>query len=268
MIRLIGIDVDGTLVGASGVVQPQVWAAARRARAAGIHLALCSGRAAFGVALDYASTLDDAGWHIFQNGASVVDLRSSQSQSVPLATAVVEALIARSRASNSILELYADREYVTESTADWAREHAELLGVPFEPRSFDSLAGPVVRAQWVLPKDAAHALLEEAHPGVEIAMSTSPLMPDAAFVGITMAGVSKGTAMRSVAQQYGIDIRDVMYVGDADNDLSALKVVGHPVAMGNASPRALDAAKTVVADVDDDGLVQAIEMALATARRA
>lgn len=262
MIRLIGIDVDGTLVGASGVVQPEVWSAARRATAAGIHLALCSGRAAFGVALEYASTLDADGWHVFQNGASVVDLGGGESRSVPLADAVVQALIERSRASGSILELYADREYVTESTADWAREHADLLGVPFEPRSFDALAGPVVRAQWLLSKDAARALLAQSHAGVEIAMSTSPLMPDTAFVGITTAGVSKGSAMRSIADEYGIDMSEVMYVGDADNDLSAMNVAGHPVAMGNASPAVLAAAATIVGDVDAGGLVQALAMAL------
>ena len=42
-IQLIGVDVDGTLVGASGEVLPVVWDAALRARESGIHVALCSG---------------------------------------------------------------------------------------------------------------------------------------------------------------------------------------------------------------------------------
>ncbi|MEJ1962881.1 MAG: HAD hydrolase family protein [Gammaproteobacteria bacterium] len=54
MIKLIGIDVDGTLVGSSGIVPPEVWDAAERARVRGIQLVLCSGRPAFGVAFDYA----------------------------------------------------------------------------------------------------------------------------------------------------------------------------------------------------------------------
>ena len=49
MLRLTCIDVDGTLVGSSNEVLPQVWAAAERAVAAGMHLSelLCrSGRGA------------------------------------------------------------------------------------------------------------------------------------------------------------------------------------------------------------------------------
>jgi len=73
LIHLVGIDVDGTLLGSSGNVHPEVWGVAQRARTAGIHLALCSGRPAFGLALEYARRLDADGWHVFQNGASIVN---------------------------------------------------------------------------------------------------------------------------------------------------------------------------------------------------
>src|SRR5882724_4281648 len=79
MIRLVGIDVDGTLVGTGGFVHPSVWEAAKRACERGIHLALCSGRPAFGVALEYARRLEAGGWHIFQNGASIVNLATTRS---------------------------------------------------------------------------------------------------------------------------------------------------------------------------------------------
>jgi len=58
---------------------------------------------------------------------------------------------------------------------------------------------------------------------------------DVLAVGITPAGVSKGSAVRTVAEQYGIHLNDVMYVGDAENDLSALQIVGHPVAMNSSA---------------------------------
>src|SRR5687768_5564256 len=97
LIGLIGIDVDGTLVGRTGVVPEFVWAAAERARAAGIRLALCSGRPAFGIARDYARRLDAAGWHMFQNGASVVHLPTGESRSTPLPQERVQELIAQAR---------------------------------------------------------------------------------------------------------------------------------------------------------------------------
>lgn len=267
MIRLIGIDVDGTLVGSGGFIHPRIWEMAARACASGIHLALCSGRPAFGVALDYARRLEPRGWHVFQNGASVVNLGSGQSGSAPIPTSWTRSLIERARSSGETLELYSDRSYVTESTSAWAREHAELLGTSFEPRPFDSMNDPVVRAQWLLSNERAREFTALPHPGLEVAQSSSPLMPDTQFVGLTREGVTKGSAISSVASEYGIPLAEVMYVGDAGNDLSALRVVGHPVAMGNADPAVLEAATMTVASVDEGGLADAIERALVKSTR-
>jgi Cof subfamily protein (haloacid dehalogenase superfamily) len=265
-IRLIGIDVDGTLVGSSGIVHPSVWKATAAATDWGIRLALCSGRAAFGLALEYARRLDSAGWHIFQNGASIVNLASGQSRSVPIPPEWVKKLIAQARDTGETLELYSDDTYAAESTSPWARDHAALLGVAFEPHPFESLTRPVVRAQWLLSPERAREFMSVPYPGLEVAQSTSPLMPATWFVGLTKEGVSKGSALRSVADQYGIALRDVMYVGDAGNDLSALRIVGHPVAMANADPEVLKTATRTVGHVNDGGLAQAIELAIATTR--
>lgn len=262
LIRLIGIDVDGTLVGASGVVDPLVWDAAERARVAGIHLALCSGRAAFGRALEYAERLDGTGWHVFQNGASVLNVATLQSRSTPLPTSAVQTCIAQARRDGEVLELYSDREYVTESTAPWARAHADLLGVPFASRAFESLQGAVVRAQWLLSATKAKVMLQASYQDLEIAQSTSPLMPETQFVGLTRAGITKGTALQSIASEYGIDLKEVMYIGDSGNDLSALRIVGCPIAMANAEPAVIAAAVRTVAHVDKGGVAQALEFAI------
>lgn len=260
LIGLIGIDVDGTLVGSSGVVPEFVWEAAERARAAGIHLALCSGRPAFGIARDYAQRLDADGWHMFQNGASVVHLPTEESRSTPLPQPHVQELIAQARESGHVLELYSDSTYVVESDSPWASEHAELLGLPFKSARFETLSPPVVRAQWLLSPEDAERI--HASSDLEVAHSTSPLMPGVRFVGITKRGVSKGNAIREVAAAYGIDLRDVMYVGDSGNDLSALRIVGHPVAMANADAAVIAASSYTTGHVEEGGLAQALQIAL------
>jgi Cof subfamily protein (haloacid dehalogenase superfamily) len=268
MIGFVGIDVDGTLVGKSGEVAPRVWQAAELARAKGIRLALCSGRPAFGRAVEYARRLDADGWHAFQNGASIVNLPTGQSRSVALPKDAVEAFIAEARANGDILELYSDQDWVEESQAAWAVEHARLLGVEFEQRSFDSLEGPVVRAQWLLTLEQARRLMSRPHPGLEASQSTSPLMPGTQFCGFTREGVSKASAMRTIAEEYGIAMQDVMYIGDSGNDIPALRVVGHPIAMGNADPQVIEAAGRTVAPVDEGGVADALQIAIASARSA
>jgi Cof subfamily protein (haloacid dehalogenase superfamily) len=261
VIRLICIDVDGTLVGSSGTVLPQVWVAAERVRAQGIRLAICSGRPAFGLTRDFAERLDAEGWHVFQNGASVMHLPTGKSMSSRLAPEAVKMLIDRARSSGRVLELYTDTEYAVESSADAAREHARLLGVPFAARAYESLRGSIVRGQWVLTHDQVDLTLSEPHPGLEVSPAASPVMPLTTFVNLTTTGVSKASAVREVAAAYGIPLEQVMMVGDGRNDVATMKEVGFPVAMGNSDPEVHEVARLTVGHVDDGGLTEALAAA-------
>ena len=78
MLRLICIDVDGTLVGESGKPSLGVLNVIKRARSLGQSLALTTARGAMGPTLDYASLLNPDGWHIFHAGASLVHMGSGE----------------------------------------------------------------------------------------------------------------------------------------------------------------------------------------------
>ena len=265
-IRLVCIDVDGTLIGTTGMVDPAVWRAAARARSAGIRLAVCSGRPAFGITREHAEHLDARGWHSFQNGASVVNLATGHSHSARLAPETVAMLVSRARATGRLLELYTDDSYAFDGDADRSRAHAALLGVPFEPRPIEALGGPIVRALWLLPHAEADTVIAEPHPGLELSRSTSPVMPDTCFVNLTPEGVDKGTAVRALAAEYDMPLEQIMFVGDGHNDAAAMRLVGCPIAMGNADPEARAAAARSVAHVDEGGLVEALELAMAFTR--
>ena len=262
MVRLICIDVDGTLVGTGGAVLAETWTAAERARASGIHLAICSGRPAFGLARGYAERLDPAGWHVFQNGASIIDLARHRSRSTSLMPETVTYLVERARATGWTLELYTDDEYAVECTDARARAHAALLGVPFLPRPFASLEGTIVRAQWLMPIELESAALAEPVPGIEMTPSTSPVMPDTSFVNMTAAGVNKARAVRVVAAELGVPLDETMFVGDGRNDLEAMREVGWAIAMGNAEPELHEVARHTVSHVDDAGLAEALALAI------
>lgn len=262
MIELICVDVDGTLVGSSGDVAAEVWPAVERAREAGARLVICSGRPAFGLTRELAERLDPTGWHVFQNGASIVHLPSGRARSGYIPRESVQRLIDRARQAERVLELYTDTEYAVESTDERARRHAGLLGVPFAPRPFASLQGEIVRAQWLLSLPEEAAVLVEEHDGLALTPSTSPVMPDTSFVSITAPGLDKAAAVRAVAAEYGIPLERVMMVGDGGNDLQAMRIVGFPVAMGNAEAEVRAVARHHVAHVDRGGLVEALELAM------
>ena len=260
MIDLVCIDVDGTLVGSSGQVSDAVWRAASAARARGVHLAICSGRPAFGVTGTYAERLDPAGWHVFQNGASVLNLASGETRSRAIPPALVSSLVERSRALQRPLELYTDTACAVEMDTPRTRAHAALLGIPFVRRDLHSLPDPVVRALWLVSHEESELVLTEPHEGLLLSHSLSPVMPDTSFINVTPEGVDKASAVRLVAEAYGIPLQRVMMVGDSANDISTMRIVGMSVAMGNAEPGVLDVAAAHVATVDEDGLVEALAL--------
>lgn len=262
MLGLICVDVDGTLVGTGNVVREDVWAALADARARGVRIALCSGRPAFGNALKYARRLDPDGWHVFQNGASVVNVGSGESLSEPLPPGGLDLLLARAHETGRLLEVYTDDEYGVTQPGDLARRHAELLGVPYVPRDPQTLTGTRVRAQWVVPLAESAGVQAEPHPGLDLHPAGSPVMPDVMFISVTRAGVGKGSAVTRVAAAYGLPLERVMMVGDGHNDVTAMRVVGHPVAMGNADAEARAAGHYHVAHVDAGGLAEAVALAL------
>ncbi len=265
-VDLVCLDVDGTLVGSAGVVPEAVWPAVERLRAAGVRLCVCSGRPGFGQARALAERLDPDGWHVFQNGASVVHLGSGASRSTPLPGGAADELADRARATGRLLEVYTDLAYAVEAHSPAAGEraarHAALLGVPYEPRPVSALGGPAVRAQWLTTAPEAALIRAEPHAGLTVAASTSPVMPDTLFLNVTAEGVDKGAAVRAVAEAYGVPLARVMMVGDGANDVSALRAVGWAVAMGNAEHEALEAAAYRVGHVDGLGLVEALGLAL------
>ncbi|MEP6619340.1 MAG: HAD-IIB family hydrolase [bacterium] len=261
MIELICIDVDGTLVGSSGIVSDEIWMAAAQARARGVRLAVCSGRPGFGLARDFAARLDNDGWHVFQNGASVVNLLDDTTRSEVIPPAIVTQLVSTARANGWVLELYTDMDFVVEVDSDRTRRHAELLGVPFRKRDLESLLEPVVRAQWLAPHGDVADIMAHPVDGLTMLGSLSPVMADTTFVNMTVAGVDKALAIGVVARAYDIPLAHVMMVGDGANDVSALRMAGAAVAMGNAEHEALAVARYTVGHVDAGGLLEAFALA-------
>ena len=267
MIPLICIDVDGTLVGASGTVTEAVWEAVDRALERGQHLALSTARGAFGSSWEMAQRLDPAGWHVFHAGGAIVNTGTGETRGHALSPTDVDVIRGLEHAEGNdlwVLELYAAGAYAVESDAKSAVDHAALMGLPFEAASFDDFLAEhqeIVRAQMVVPVADIDEVHKQVAPlNLSVTSATSPIMEGIAFVSITKPGITKATGIESICEILGLTIDQAMMIGDGLNDLPAINAVGHPVAMGNAEDEVKALAKHIVADVDHDGVVEALEL--------
>src|SRR5699024_12271317 len=79
------------------------------------------------------------------------------------------------------------------------------------------------------------------------------------FLEILHPKVSKGIALKQVAEKLSIHAENIMSIGDGDNDVSMIEFTGYGVAMANASQEVKKSADYHTLSNEEDGLAHAIE---------
>ncbi|WP_457636525.1 HAD family hydrolase [Oceanithermus sp.] len=266
MIKLALIDVDGTLHGPGGVPEC-AWEAAARARRAGIHLSLATGRPSAGVSLDYAKLIDPGGLHIFHQGAAVVTAAGVPVYSVPLPQKAFHGLVDLSRSSALPLEVYtAEGGFYVERYSRDLDNHGDLLQVVIEHADLQSrwFSETVIRLQWVVRETPAWArvrrVIDRAYlDQLSWHVGTSPATPGVVYASLLRHDAGKLAAARWLAGKMGIDFSQVAMIGDGENDLELIRAAGLGIAMGNAPESVKRTAARVVASVESCGLGEALD---------
>jgi len=78
-------------------------------------------------------------------------------------------------------------------------------------------------------------------------------------IHLTDPSVDKGSSLKIVAGDMGIDPKDIMAIGDSENDMEFLEVVGMKIAVSNADEELKDIADYVTKKPYGDGVREAIE---------
>ncbi len=270
MVRLIGIDVDGTLLDSRGGMPAANREAIHEAVAAGIHVALVTGRS-FPYARPVAARLPESISLIVSNGAVErgTDGRTFARRLLDrvVAAAVLDATRPYRDAAALIFDRDADRQVVYE-TMDWdhpGRQRYWSRNRTHIARSVPLESALVEDPIQVMFNGAVDAMAELAttlrrEPRAFSVSLTEYRDRDFSLIDITAPDATKGRALAWRAEQLGIARHEVMAVGDNFNDLEMLEFAGVPVVMANA----VDGLKTrgwhVTGHQDDAGLAQAIRM--------
>ncbi len=263
MIPLVILDLDGTVIGASGQVASRVWEAADAARAAGVKIAVCTGRPALGVALRVARRLGPNVPHVFQSGAHIAFTDGETLVVSSLREAAALKLVRHARALGLVLELYTPNNLYVERRTALSEAHAAMIGVGALVRDLAEVAQnePVIRAQWVLTLDQEPAAMALEVPDVHVSRAPSPAQPGTLFVSFTRKGTSKGSAVATLCKHLRVPLEKAMAVGDSSGDLPMLELVGYPLVTANAEAPLLERFPAV-GSVEDGGVVEALRLAL------
>ncbi len=73
------------------------------------------------------------------------------------------------------------------------------------------------------------------------------------------ANISKGRALKFIAERLGIDVEEFAAIGDSENDIEMLEVAGFGIAVANADLKLKEVADMVTSKPDGDGVVEALE---------
>jgi Cof subfamily protein (haloacid dehalogenase superfamily) len=268
MIRLIGIDIDGTLLDSSGRLPDINRRAVAEAVVAGIHVALVTGRS-YPFARPIAEPLPSDITLIVSNGAIERSMDGRTLARRLLARGVARHVLEQTRphrhAAALIFDRHAEGQVVFE-TMDW--DHPNRRGYWSRNRELIAQSIPLEQALSEDPiqvmfngeVSAMRMLAASLRPNAgEFAVSrTEYEHRDFSLIDVTAPAATKGRALAWRAQQLGLTPDEVMAVGDNLNDVEMLEFAGVPVVMGNA----VEALKTrgwhVTGPQDDGGLAQAI----------
>jgi Cof subfamily protein (haloacid dehalogenase superfamily) len=273
--RLLAIDIDGTLVNSRDELTPATRAALARAGAAGIHVVLATGRR-YSHALPLVAPLGLDVPLVTASGALVKDpidhrtLYQAQFEPQVLldAVAIVDAagfdpvLCADTFAEG--FDFYYPRPeprtpelaYYLAMNPDRSRLWPDLLNDP-PPGIFGGFVVGTLEQMQEL-----ETLLKQEMPGKLHSHVLHPPRYRGFFVEISPAGVTKWSAIRRLAEQWGIAESEICAVGDDVNDIPMIHAAGLGIAMGNAQPSVKAAADRIAPTHDQDGLVQVVEWLL------
>ena len=267
-LRLIAIDIDGTLLNPEFQISEADLAALRRAHAEGIEVILVTGRR-HTFALPIAQQLGFDLWLISSNGAITRSLSAETFHRDLLPEPTCRELVRQMREFRGQTVLTFDSEgpgtIVIErldklegSIQRWLEKNMQYIQfvVPIE----DALTTDPVQAMFCGPiTDMRRVLQALGRCGLPITvLRTEYPARDLSIVDVLNTGCSKGHALKRWASYRRITPDQVMAIGDNYNDIEMLAFAGHPFIMGNASEELRGRGWTLTRSNAESGVAAAI----------
>lgn len=268
-IKLIALDLDGTLLDADhATIPPKNLEALRAAADRGVHLAIASGRS-WSLVRETARALGPVRYGITANGAYVLDTASGKAVGqTGMDPAQCARIIRILRRYNLPYELYIDGDnYVERSDVNRLGDYALSQDFLEMFSRQMTVTDDMIQALDCGVPEKFNLFWQPETAGDRAALmadleATGPLFFAGALgsnLEFNAAGVSKGKALVDLCASLGYTPGEVMAFGDADNDLEMLSWAGWSFAMENGSDAVKEAANYLAPANSEAGVGQMVE---------
>ena len=239
-IRLVALDLDGTVFNDKKEITPRTLAAIRAACARGVAVLPATGRTASGIPAAFTS-IPGVRYALTSNGASVVDLTTGeQLVNQPFGTEQALKIYDLLEQGGGMMSIFiGGKSYTTRANAENHMDvvpenlknyfrttrievddmHATLRTHAHEIEKYSMIYHDEAE------RDAAWRAIEAACPGVELTSSLPRNME------VNAPGVTKGSGLLALAAHLGLTRAQTMAVGDSGNDRAMIEAAGLGVAM-------------------------------------
>jgi Cof subfamily protein (haloacid dehalogenase superfamily) len=259
-IRLVALDIDGTLIGDDYTIGPRTVDAIRAAVAKGVVVSLVTGRMVSS-AMRFAKALGLEAPIVGYQGALIRDMPAPDSDRLgrlrvhtPLSSEVARDVVRWTTEHGLDPHMNHLERFILRADDPNADDYSAFMGARAElvPSLLDAIGHPVTKVLAVgeppLPTELA-PLATAAFAGRADVTISHPR-----FLEFIAPGVSKGRAVRWLARRSGVPLGAAMAVGDQWNDLEMLAEVGHGAAMPTAPAAVQAAARYVAPPLEEEGV--------------
>lgn len=261
-IKLVAVDIDGTLITDDRKITPEVFEAVQEAKKQGVKVVITTGRPIAGVQdlLSELNLKDEGDYVITFNGALVQD------------TATGQDIVKDALAYEDYLEIeYLSRQLgvhmhaitkegiytANRNIGKYTIHEATLVSMPVFYRTPEEMVDKEIVKIMMIDEpeilDAAIAKIPQEFYDKYTIVKSKPF-----YLEVINKTASKGSAIVHLAEKMGISMEETMAIGDEENDRAMLEVVGTPVVMENGVDSVKTLAKHITKSNNESGVAYAI----------
>lgn len=256
--KMLVLDMDDTLLMDDHTVSEENKTMLAKAKAAGVHIILASGRPTPAM-IEYAKELNlDDSYIISYNGAVVTDMKTNAVIfEQTLTQEQIHSLYDFSVLHKTHIITYVDGALVSETESEYIDIELNITGMHHNiVSSFkEAVYKPAIKC--ILLEEPSYlktieAKLKAAMPNLSVCMS-KPF-----FLEVAQNGIDKAASVDFLAKKLNILQSEVIAVGNAGNDLTMVEYAGLGVWVDNVEPELRDRANVIVASNNDHGVAEVI----------